>query len=186
MGWTWYIANNYKKGKIDRKKEIDDMWNNDRTQVVRSCLKDTTYYAAIKNINTNEVFAIVYLTKIDGYEFGYKDMDETEEPYYYDCPKSILKELSPTDNELANSWRKKCYANIERKKTELNLNKLPIGTKIKFTLPFDTSRNKEGDTIVLEKRRRTAKSTYWVQGYCYWNRPLMNRVKQECKIEVLA
>ena len=187
MGWDWYIANNYKNGKIDRKKEIDDICNRNRTQVVQSCLRGTTYYGAIKNIDTKEVYAVVYLTSTNGREFGYKDMDETMNPYYYDCPESILKELTPTDNEWANFWRKNCYANIERKKTELNLNKLPIGTKIKFTLTFDTSRNKEGDTVILEKRRRTAKSTYWVQGgYCYWIRPLMRRVKQECKIEVLA
>ncbi|MDO5332206.1 MAG: hypothetical protein Q4E99_05950, partial [Bacillota bacterium] len=49
-------------------------------------------------------------------------------PYCYDCPKAILKLLTPTDSEWANEWRRKCFEKHNKPK----LSDLPIGTKIKF------------------------------------------------------
>ena len=77
---------------------------------------DNVYYAAMKSTDSNEVWALVVLTATDGREFGYKDMDETMGPGYYDCPIGILKLLSPTDNAYAKEWRKNCYAAIEQKR----------------------------------------------------------------------
>ena len=188
MGWTWYNANYYKKGKIDRKAECDSYfeYKNSPYKVLKSSMVGSTYYAAIQKGNI--VCAAVFLTSTcmnDYYNFGYKDMDETCGPYQYDCPKSILDLLTPTDSEYANEWRRKCKEKRESSKTAFSLSKLPIGTQIKFTLTFDTSRNNKGEEIILTKMQRTAKSTYWVQGLCYWNRPLMKRVERECQIEVL-
>ena len=56
-----------------------------------------------------EVIAVVVLTSVrNGRYFGYKDMDESELPFYYNCPESILKLLTPTENANANEWRKRC------------------------------------------------------------------------------
>lgn len=48
-------------------------------------------------------------------DLGYKDMDESSGPLQYDCPVSILKLLSPTDNENTMEWRKKCYERSKKK-----------------------------------------------------------------------
>ena len=70
-------------------------------------------------------YACVYLLKgrsntRDGW--GYKDMDETMHPYYYDFPVSWLDLLSPTDSENARTWRE----NV-RKRAEA-IAKLKVGT----------------------------------------------------------
>ncbi len=39
--------------------------------------------------------------------WGYKDMDETMQPYHYDCPLSLLKIAGEPVNEQAKSWREK-------------------------------------------------------------------------------
>ena len=54
------------------------------------------------------------------YNIGYKDMEESEGPYYYNCPERILKLLTPTSNEYALRWRKKCWERIERCKRPLS------------------------------------------------------------------
>ena len=54
------------------------------------------------------------------------------EPYHYECPKSILKLLTPTDNELANEWREKCYEYHKQKaekKTVLVIGRQSVGPK---------------------------------------------------------
>ncbi len=149
MGWTSYRAEHYKNGNVDRKAECDAYWeeglNRGHYKVLKSCMKGSTYYAAIKQmvkrvendiyepIDDGIVFGVVFLTSVDNKSywenFAYKDMDETCGPYKYDCPKAIIDLLSPTDNEYALEWRRKCLENANKPK----LSDLPIGTKIKFT-----------------------------------------------------
>lgn len=138
MGWTWYNATNYKNGKIDRKAECDKLFTDEHYKVLKSCMKGSVWYAAVEYHKEEKriVFAAIVLTKtcdrnFEYYNFGYKDMDETMGPFRYDCPKSIIDLLTPTDNECANEWRRKC---LEKEETTIQkLNKLPIGTKIKIT-----------------------------------------------------
>lgn len=142
MGWTSYIATHYTKaGNVDRKAEMDERWTQQEhdgyaeLNVLKSSMVGSVYYAAIemkRNGKREQVFGVVALTSTkwdDGMNFGYKDMDETCGPCYYDCPKSILDLLTPTDSEWANEWRRKC---IENKK-KIKLSDLPVGTHIKFT-----------------------------------------------------
>ena len=113
MGWTSYHATYYKKGAVDRKAEIDNMWNNDsskRFKVLKSSMVGSTYYGAIDN--GEEVFAVVFLTSTnskDYFNFSYKDMEESMCPYQFDCPIGILNLLTETDNEWAIKWRENCY-----------------------------------------------------------------------------
>ena len=151
MGWTSTDARHYKtNGKVDVKAECDSLWNCSHLQVLKSSMVGTTYYAAVaitgKRENGNvipipkeqqKVVGVVTLTSTrndDGFNFGYKEMDETVCPYYFDCPLSILNLLTPTDSEWANKWRDKCRENAERKKQERknpdSLNNLPIGSVI--------------------------------------------------------
>ena len=156
MGWTWYHATHYKNGKIDRKAECDAYFteglNRGHFEVLRSSIVGSVYYAAVRGLKKHAgvdsdgkdvytdlppeeqtVFGAVFLTAVDSKEycdFGYKAMDESYGPCYFDCPKSILNILSPTDNEFARNWRKKCLETYEEKHC---LDKLPVGTVIEFT-----------------------------------------------------
>lgn len=114
MGWTYYKP----LGKIDRLTECRNVFGKESNwaTIVKDALVDDVYYAAMRSTKTNEVWALIAITDVADGEFGYKDMDETEEPFYYDCPNSILKLLSPTDSENAKAWRTKCYANINKRK----------------------------------------------------------------------
>ena len=173
MGWTSYRATHYKNGKVDRKAECDNLFCCDmvsrenrevigKYEVVKSAMVGSTYYAAVKvtkfatefKPEQSDVWAAVVLTSVDSkdhFNFSYKDMDETCGPYKYDCPKGILDLLTPTDNEYANNWRAKCREQLEKKKNPNSLGKLPIGTVIQVTMPFNTKFFREGDVIQLHK-----------------------------------
>lgn len=159
MGWTEYRATKWKKGKIDRKAECDAYFmeglNRGHFEVLKSTMHGGVYYAAVRNltkcvgkdengkykyesIENGDVFGVVFLTSIrDKYYFAYKDMDESEIPYCYDCPESILKLLSDTDNKNALEWRRLCRENRKEKK-EHSLSALAIGTKILWIRPDGT------------------------------------------------
>ena len=132
MGWTSYHAYpTYKNGKryIDRKAECDKLFTNDNHdsterkidyEVLKSAMVGRTYYAAVKStfcatkteLERSEVFAAVVVTSIDRryyYNFMYNAMDETMGPCECKCPKSILDLLTPTENECAKDWRRRCY-----------------------------------------------------------------------------
>ena len=168
MGWTYGLATHYKNGNVDRKAECDYLFrtelNASKTHMLtllKSAMVGSVYYAAIErkavdNENDRKVFALVCLTGVSKGEFGYKDMDESECPYEFKCPKSILKLLTPTDNKYANEWRANCYKYHDNKKNSPN--KLPVGTKIKCTI--------NGEEMVLEKRPPAYqfKTPFWYDG----------------------
>lgn len=185
MGWTSYSVEVKHKGTkryINRKEECDKLFNQDmigkvgKYEVLRSTVVGSTYYAAVKKTKfatetepeTSSVFGAVVLTRTninEPYNFSYKDMDETCGPCYHDCPNAILDLLSPTDNEYANEWRQKCREKTRFKSLPTNLNKLPVGTKIKFLAPFDMKLYKKGDEIIVWKAKRSVKGTYWIDGH---------------------
>ena len=190
MGWTSYHATHYKKGAVDRKAECDAYFmeglNRGWYDILKSSMVGSVYYAAVKPlkkysyndensekvivdipINEQQVFGAVFLTSTDSksyFNFSYKDMDETVGPCYYDCPKGILDLLTPTDSEWANNWRTKCREKLEKKKNPNALSKLPVGSIIQITMPFDTIYFREGDIVKLRKDRsvRSNRTTWYV------------------------
>ena len=113
MGTTFYHATHYKNGKPDFKKECDYLCTDTKTKEppIKSSVVGNIYYAACKG-KDDEIYCMVIRCHSDMksyFNFGYKEMDETMMPYYFKCPKGILKLLTPTDNEYANEWRKRCY-----------------------------------------------------------------------------
>lgn len=141
MGWTGYNAWHFKKdGSIDRKAELDyELFRYEGEgghKLIKSAVVGSVYYAAVQN-RRGHIYGLVVLTQTnrrseDGCNFLYKDMSEDMGPYECDCPPSILKLLSPTDNEYALAWRERCKKKAEQKKSPTALANLPIGTRIRF------------------------------------------------------
>lgn len=165
MGWTSYHATRFKEVKrgykstmvVDVKREMDEEifrgWetSDGNCKLIKSAMYGSTYYGAIQKTNSDtkesEVFAVVVLTSVENNKFfnmSYKDMDETELPFYYDCPESILKLLTPTDNKNANIWREKCRKRNKDKKVLAKHE--PIILTVKISL---LSGHKPGDRVKL-------------------------------------
>lgn len=168
MGWTSYHING------SAKAELDEMFtgilvnnNNEKTgehKVLRSCMKGFTYYAAMEctylDGRPREVVGIVTLVSLSPksyFNFAYKDMTEHSGPYRRECPESILKLLTPTEEKYALEWREECWKNVEKRK---KLNKIPMGGKITF--------EDDGKTVTLTKYRRSAHKAGWCDGWYRW------------------
>lgn len=135
MGWTFYNAETF-NGKVNRKVECDSLFECDSLQVLRSTMVGSVYYAAVQSNKSGQVFAVICLTSSDrrnGYNFGYKDMDETEGPCECKCPIAILNLLTDTDNEYANDWRKRCREYHEARTAQPSLTSLRVGSIVEFT-----------------------------------------------------
>lgn len=186
MGWTSYDATHYKhNGKVDAKAELDDRFSQDKSErvnskgeiekypqirVLKSSMVGTVYYGAIEVTydDSRDVWGMVALTstsKSDGFNFSYKDMDETCIPYCFDCPKSILDLLTPTESKNANEWRNKCRQQLQLKREHKTLGTLPVGSVITF-------KRHNGKEITLEKHSPAYqfKRPFWYDGEHYWKR----------------
>lgn len=107
-----------------------------------------------KATGRREVFAMVCILDYkpnDFYNLGYKDMEESEGPHYCNCPERILKLLTPTTNEYALKWRKKCWERIEKMKS---MPKFGEGDIIEFEEPMLFSDGTEHSRLRLVDRRR--------------------------------
>ncbi|GIV43938.1 MAG: hypothetical protein KatS3mg035_1061 [Bacteroidia bacterium] len=105
-------------------------------------VKRTQCYMAVRLRDTGEVIALVYmLTYGRGWNnFGYKSMSEFCGPAISECPKRILKLLSPLNDEndpngWAREWRKRCEENAQRGTKGLKVNEGEI-IKVEKELEF--------------------------------------------------
>ena len=210
MGWTSYHATHYKNGKVDRKAECDAYFleglNRGHYEVVKSVMHGAIYYAAVKHLvkyvgrdgdgksiyeplpkEDQITFAAVFVTSVDNndyYNFSYKDMEESMGPCYYDCPISILNMLSPTDSEFANNWRETCRQ--KAKGANKLLRNLPIGARIKVTMPFDTRLYKKGDRIELQKYKLAYGNAFWrTANYVKFTQRLMKILEESGAVELI-
>ena len=103
--------------------------------VGKGCLKNfSEYYRACCNKKTNTYFALVcriHFERDSYYNFSYKDMDESENPYFYNCPKRIMDiiERSKPVNDMSKEWRMKVHKVLDTK--------LDKGKVITFKKPID-------------------------------------------------
>ena len=172
MGWLFYDSVYFKpNGQVDRKKEVDNCFGEGYT-VVKSTMVGTVYYGAVKKGATGEIFGYIVLTSSDlkgGYNFGCKSMDETCGPAESKCPLSILKLLTPTDNEWANEWRNRCRTYHKQQKAPTSFKNLPVGTKVLWTIPDNRfSGGNKGDIIELTKVRNGKCHAYWFSSKGNW------------------
>jgi hypothetical protein len=119
MGWLSFkmhkpVKEWFKEG-LDNKYEVLDS----------ALVQRTTFYAAIKNKETGEVFCAVYLIRWSPKSwdnFCYKDMTEFSGPCQVNCPQRIMKLLSPLNDEndcngYAREWRKRVEKYWENRNT---------------------------------------------------------------------
>ena len=141
MGWT-ELHKEKEMGLLEFFKQEFNCKNEIREWEVLACsTKSGVAYLACKlttleSVKVLGVVCVLRYPKDPYYNFGYKDMDETELPYYYECPKKILDLLTTTNNENAKEWREKCYEKLSQKKYNL---KLKEGDLIKFDSPLKFS-----------------------------------------------
>jgi hypothetical protein len=104
MGYSAYKISPYSTPK----EEVEKMFpaNSITAMSVRGNKKDKQFYLAVnEHGNVSAYIVLVNLEEIDNTNFCYKILHESEGPYASQCPKSILKLLSPTTNEYALKWR---------------------------------------------------------------------------------
>ena len=91
------------------------------------------YYRACYNVEKGVYFALVCKIHFGKgyYNFSYKDMDESENPYLYNCPKRIMDiiERSQPVNDMSKEWRMKVHKVLDTKLTK--------GKVITFEKPID-------------------------------------------------
>ena len=91
------------------------------------------YYRACYNVERGVYFALVCKIHFGKgyYNFSYKDMDESENPYFYNCPKRIMDiiERSEPVNDMSKEWRMKVHKVLDTKLTK--------GKVITFKKPID-------------------------------------------------
>lgn len=141
MGWDGiYITETHKT--VSEKLSVYFKYHGFcENEVVKATIKNGVVYGAIRNLKTNDVWAMVSLLKFrkDGWqtEMLAKNMSEDMMPYYFDCPKSILDLLTKTDNEYSNEWRKRCYEQLANQKEKAKIKKSPyifVKSGIKFSI----------------------------------------------------
>lgn len=152
MGWT-YVQKDQGESV---KKFFEKEFTNGKIIDCAVVGMQTAYIAYEVNTgDKKEVVALVCLLRFvpnarDGFNFGYKVLDETMGPVAYRCPERILKLLTPTDNEWANQWREKCWENLRIRKDKP---KLKEGMVIGFASPLNFGEWEESIFTVVDPRR---------------------------------
>lgn len=140
MGWTGtyrYWANPKGAERIKAAIEQEGYFGESdgrKWDVIDSALCGNTVYLAVhftdSNKGTDIVYGAVILTGYRNGEFFTKSMNEDCGPYECNCPKRILDKLSPTENEWAIEWRKRCDEKRKQKASD-PLAKVPLGGRVK-------------------------------------------------------
>lgn len=123
-----------------------------------SCPGNRVWYAAVQYYADGvpgEVIAMVCLVRWnprdkDDLHFGYKDMSEGMGPCEAACPAHILDLLTPTDNEYARDWRRRC-----RDRLRLRSRKVEDGMRIRLAEPLTFTDGHEGAEFIVVKRGRS-------------------------------
>lgn len=134
MGWL-YMTRGGMGGHATAKDYLDAQFTYERGDggekrglrvLASSCLRNQVYYAAAQPYGQADtaIFAIVCLVRWNprekkGMIFGYKDMSENAGPNEAECPERILALLDPATHEYAIDWRRRCIANIQRRRRPL-------------------------------------------------------------------
>lgn len=122
MGWLF--------GWSTRGELADHLISGNGVKTIKHAWKGNNLWAVqegTKRDGTKELFIALYLTKgrtNSSEGWGYKDMDETAGPYYYNCPISFLN-MVPDPGGYATEWRAQVLSRALKAKQ-----KFSVGQKI--------------------------------------------------------
>ena len=119
MGWFYEEAQYFKEnGEVDLIKEALGDKENPNAQLINGVVYTTS--TRIDKDGNKVVGGLVVITDIDEEDgrllIGTNYLPEYCGPAPAECPENILKLLTPTSDEYANEWRKRCWDNIKRGK----------------------------------------------------------------------
>ena len=105
MGWTF-------PHDASRRDVIDELTRDQSSEgkvfrTLRKCFRGNTMYALHESGKEGETrkWLAVYLLQRSQGTWGYKDMDESMGPYYFDCPVSYLDQADEPTSDTARKWR---------------------------------------------------------------------------------
>jgi len=122
MGWTFFHDTGETVGQICTREFQSDNPGVVKFSVVDQSTRGSVWYAIGRIDRPNEApvfYGLVWLTSRKQGEFGYKDMDESCGPYYWDMPKRLLDQLdklAPNPPGCALDWRARCRAKLADKR----------------------------------------------------------------------
>lgn len=146
----------YLEAQFTYNRELEDGGTRGMRVLESSCVGNRVWYAAVQIVENGEerdVVAIVCLVRWnprdkEGLHFGYKDLDETCGPCEDGCPEKILRLLTPTTNEHALDWRRRCLKRLRNRKRPVT-----DGMRIKLARPLTFTDGFKGDQFLVVKRR---------------------------------
>jgi hypothetical protein len=150
MGWLFYHR---PKGESDRDHFATKL--GDPKEILACTTIRNVFYAAVRDKRDDEVFALVILIRRQRgeFNFGYKDMDEAMGPGVAECPVGILDLLTPTDNKIANQWRRQCREHAAAVADARRRARAVVdGTVIVIDHPLTFEGHGEADTFRCVKR----------------------------------
>jgi hypothetical protein len=109
MGWT---AGHLEEPFTARAAITFDLGEGFVERVLDTARCGSVIYAAVRSVDSHEVFGLVLLTeKRDGF-FYTKPVTEDMGPSEDSCPTRILDLLTAPSNLRANEWRERCRARL--------------------------------------------------------------------------
>lgn len=107
MGW---LCSDETPKKV-KEQYIKEFSNNQNPHYTFIDIKTTHYgrhiWIALKDNDTNESIILLVLLEKHGQEWARKSMTESELPYYFDCPLSLLDKTTGTNKKESIEWRAK-------------------------------------------------------------------------------
>ncbi len=185
MGWL-YMTEAGMRGYDTPKVYLDAQFTYERSDdtgtrglrvLASSCLHNKVWYAAAQPYGGDDtaIFAIVCLVRWnprdkEGLVFGYKSMDESMGPCEDDCPERILALLEPATHEHAIDWRRRCIANLARRRRVL-----ADGAHLQLAEDMTFTDGHKGRDFIVVKRGRTTALRNPATGQTYRISRLMQR-----------
>lgn len=162
MGWYFCAIS---KDALVRYIE-DDLATVSDAEIIGKSLRGQRLWVAMRR--GEQRFILLYLLKSsaggDWYKWGYKDMDETMHPYYYDCPLRLLDATKPDGEE--SEWRKAVRAYHAKRKTVPKPEKHKVvtygGERYRLNYPiaprrgWDVTRVRDGMTFRMNAKQVSA------------------------------
>jgi hypothetical protein len=107
MGWLFPYHTYSRRTLINERIEGWEH-NGNKAVVLKHCMKGNNLWKLIElTYSTGDkirFIALDMLRKSDGV-WGYKDLDESCGPYYYNCPLGYIEQCTPAKSEFAIKWR---------------------------------------------------------------------------------